>query len=321
MRGTEEHIRSSATVNTARWQDMALDNPQRFATEMAVLGLPDEDIQSALELVTSVKAELRHAVRGIDDYEPQRDREPPSPEQAAEERRVYNSARTSAVDRITHWMQQQSVRIDERTIVYHRFPLFLISAPAIPGCSTSFTVEQTQLQDIRWSVTILGTGLGTDGTISASASATFRTGPGETKVIFLPVTLAVEHVTVLRRGKPVSQGHRIDVASLKQQETNPGLMLLSSDAIPPFGRRDLIYELADDRTGAIASYEYTYGRVKKLPLRVGIKAYGTDLGVYFQAAMDHKVKLACDLRGGYDYELYRTAEGDGILWASPSAAL
>jgi hypothetical protein len=314
IRGTEETIQSSATADIVRWEDVALDDPQRFAAEMVVLGLQDEQIQSALKLVDSVHADIRRTVWGLGEGEYPPPRAPPTPEQAAEERQVYNSARASAVDRMTDWMRHRSIRIEERTTIQVRLPLFLISAAAIPGCTTSFMIESTEVQDVGWSVTILGTGLGADSTVHASASATFRAAAGEAKLIFLPVTLVVELVSILHRGKSVSQGHRIDVSGLSQQRANPGLLLLSADSTPPFGRREARYELAGDPTGEIASFELMYGRTRKLPLRVGIKAFGSDLGLHFQAEIERRVTMAYDLRGGYDYELYRIAEGDGILW-------
>ena len=320
VRGTEEMIEGSATADSVRWEDVALDNPQRFAAEMAVLGLQDEHIQSALNLVTSAQAEIRRTVWGVDADELIDPQAPPTSEQAAEEHRVYSSARASAVSKMADWMRQRSIRIEESTTTQLRFPLFVISAASVPGCATSFAIEDTKDQDIGWSVTILGTGLGADSTVHASTSATFRAAAGEAKVVFLPVTIVVERVSIMNRGKPVSQGHRIDVSGLSKQKGNPGLLLLAADARPLFGRQEDRFELAGDTTGEIASFVVNYGRTRKLPVRIGVRAYGVDLGLSFQTAIERRVTMAYDLAGGYDYELYRTAEGDGVLWAATRPA-
>ena len=344
MRGTEEPIRGSATANAIRWEESALANPDRLVTDMAILGFPAHEIQSAFELATDAKAEVDKAVSEIE-----RRREKshlaagiaaPARQAVllvagdalsqsilrrsvkARERHIYNSARKSAINRLSDWMRHRTIRVEERARVNLKVPLFVISAARVPGCATSFTMDRTKVQDLGWSITILGTGLGADGTVSASASATFRAAAGETKVVFLPIEIAVERVSLLDRGKPVSQGPRIDVSGLNKQAGNPGLLLLPENAMPPIGIRHHRYELAGDRSGAIASFEYVYTQATSIPMKVGVKTYGVDLGLNFQTTLNRNVKLTYDLCGGHDYDLYQTAEGDGVLWStSPSAVV
>jgi len=66
MRGTEEPIRGSATANAIRWEESALANPDRLVTDMAILGFPAHEIQSAFELATDAKAEVDKAVSEIE---------------------------------------------------------------------------------------------------------------------------------------------------------------------------------------------------------------------------------------------------------------
>jgi hypothetical protein len=340
MRGVEEPIQGKATSNVIRWEEVALANPVRLATDMRILGFPAYEIQSVFELATSAKAEIDKAtlkserLRSVANKAAKRRRVGaggalaiPLPELLIEggykagARYVYNSARKSAVNRLSDWMRRRTIRVEERDNVKLQLPLFIISAAKVPGCATAFTMEHTKAQDLGWSVTILGTGLGADGTVGASASATFRAAAGQTKVVFLPITVAVERVSVLDKGKRVSQGRRIDVSGLSKQAGNPGLLLLSEDAMPPFGTRQDRYPLAGDRSGAIASFEYVYTQATNIPMKIGIKTYGVDLGLNFQARLSRNVKLTYDLCGGYDYDLYRTAEGDGVLWASSPSGL
>lgn len=338
MRGIEEPIQGSAEANVIRWEEAALANPSRLVTEMGMLGFPAREIQSAFELAVDAKTEIDKAILKSERLQkrgtaiekgsntPIGAGKSPWPEILmgraikAGGRHVYNSARKSAVNRLAEWMRHRTIEVEDRVRINLKLPLFIISAAKAPGCATSFTMEHTRAQDLGWSVTILGTGLGADSAVSASASATFRVAAGESKVVFLPITVAVERVSVLDRGKPVSQRHRIDVSGLNKQTGDPGLLLLSEDAMPPLGIRKHKYELAGDRSGAIASFEYVYTQASDIPMKVGIKTYGVDLGLSFQTTLNRNVKLAYDLCGGYDYDLYQTAEGDGVLWSTSPPA-
>jgi hypothetical protein len=198
-----------------------------------------------------------------------------------------------------------------------QLPLFLFSAPEIPGCTATFTTESTEGYGFGWSVTIMGTGLGADSSIQTSASATFRAASGETKVVFLPTAVFVERITVLDRGAPIYEGCRIDVACIHEQGQNPAVMLLAANALPPLGRKEIDYPLGGDTPGGITTYSRTYMRTKKPFKRLGIKAYGVELELSVQSEMSKRKELIYDLRGGYDYALHRVAEWDGLLWAAP----
>ncbi len=317
LHGIQEPIpgRSVADVTVMPWEKAALANPSRFAEDLRVLGLRDEDFQTSVDLAASVKAEADAAVRVF------LGRRGPgimgNPSDAVEADRIYNSARSAGLSTLRSWWKDRSIRIEDRNEVLLQLPLFLISAAAAPGCTASFTMEGGQAQEFSWSVTILGTGLGADSSIRTSASATFRVAAGETKVVFLPATVFVEKVVVLDRGTLISHGYRIDVAGLHKQIYDPAVMLLAADAVPPLGTIERRYKLSGDLTGDIATYGYTFTRFRKRPLRLGIKAYGTELGLSVLSVMEKRMELTYELRGGYNYALHRVAEWDGFIWASP----
>jgi hypothetical protein len=312
VRGTEEPIQGRATANVRRWEERALANPGDFAADIRKLGLPDKEVESALDLATSAKTEVEGVRFGLGFHS-----EEPSPEEKAETLRIYNSTRISAIDRLANWWRRRAIRVDDRTMVKLDLPLFVFSAASVPGCVTSFTMQRDKAQDLGWSVAIFGTGLSADATVSVSASATFRAAAGQAKLVFLPVTVAVERVTVLDHGKPISQAHRIDVSSLGQQVSDPGLLLLSADARPALGMRARRYELAGDQTGGISSFEYLYRTSVKLAPAASINVYGLNLGLHYETRLEQDVMLAYDLSGGYDYELRETIYGDGVLWSTP----
>jgi hypothetical protein len=52
-----------------------------------------------------------------------------------------------------------------------------------------------------------------------------------------------------------------------------------------------------------------------LRLNIGVKAAGAELAVTGEVTMNTTVTLTYVLVGGRDYRLYRTARGNGLVWA------
>jgi len=320
LHGTDERIGGHgavADVTVIPWEEAALANPSRFADELRTLGLRVEDIDASVDLAASGKAEADTAVsnfwatRGHNFFE--------DPADPARAKQIYNSAQASGLSKLRNWWKDRNIciQVEERTEVSLQLPLFLISAPGIPGCSATFTTESFEGHGFGWSVTIMGTGLGADSSVQASASATFKAASGETKVVFLPATVFVEKITVLDRGAPIYNGYRIDVAGIHKQNYAPAVMLLDANSLPPLGRKDKDYQLGGDTSGGITTYKHTYMRTKKPFKRLGIKTHGVELELSVQSEMSKRKELVYDLRGGYDYVLHRVADWDGLLWAEP----
>jgi len=302
-----------ADVRVMSWEEAAFADPGRFAGDLRVLGLGDGDSRASVEFAASAKARADAAVSEFRASQPLHVAEDERAQAEAE--RIYNSARGSALGGLRKWWKDRSIRIEDRIEVPLRLPLFLLSAAGIPGCTASFTVEGGHEREFSWSVTVLGSGLGADSNVRTSASATFKARSGERKVAFLPVMISVEKVAVVERGKAISHGHRIDVAGLHGQANDPAVMLLEESAVPPLGPREHRYQLSDDATGGIATYTFRYWRSRRLPVRLGVKAYGTEIGLSVTSEMDQSTTLTYELIGGHDYSVHRPAYWDGVLWA------
>jgi len=191
-------------------------------------------------------------------------------------------------------------------------PLFVLSAPDRPRACVTFKAEATQKRKIGWSVEVAGTGLGSEATITTTVSSAFTAGPGEFKTVFLPLTVSVERVRVQQRGATV--GTRVNVERLADQHPVPGILRLDPGSYPKAGEHEQTYEIAGDASGAIATYGYSYDQAKVPTVKLGVKAFGADLSVSCEATLETAVSLTFELPGGKDYELYRTAGTDGVMW-------
>ncbi len=61
MRGTEQPIRGSVTVQIVRWEEKALGYPRVIPADLGLLGMSDREIRSVFELAAAAKAEMDEA--------------------------------------------------------------------------------------------------------------------------------------------------------------------------------------------------------------------------------------------------------------------
>jgi hypothetical protein len=313
--GEAQPLAGQVGMTTKQWDRTALDHRNAFEFGLREAGLPDPDVLEALtvrddvaHLTTRLGEQIEHFwATTNEEYETT----PPEVEE------LY-SAQVSALDRLRNWFSGRSFRVDDTTTTDVRIPLFVLSAASVPGCTASFSREQTAEGQLSWDVTIFGTGLTATGSLEVSTSATFTAASGEAKVVFLPGSLTVEKVTALKHGRVVGRGYRVDGSRFKS-DSQPGLRLLAPSMVLPAGELVSKYPLADDTTGALAKYKYSDKASASKELQLGIKAFGVDVKLKAEAKRSTSVEVTYELKGGFDYELRRFAEGDGLVWGSGTA--
>ncbi len=313
VHGTEERLEGSADLAFFDWEESALDRPKQFATDLRDLGLPNQIINNALEVSEDGSKQVSKEVRAFWDRQPRRYLTAP-PELEAEALIVFNSARSNAVQRLRDWWSGRVTVVERREPIELRCPLFVLGAPSAEGCKAQWMGVVEKDLDTSWSVAFAGTGLGRDGTATVSMSSTFEALSGQTKLIFVPITVQLERISITGSAVPQVQRWRLDVAGVSDQHRSPGPLLLTLDAVPPRGPVVDTYPLAGDPTDAIATFERAYRQAKTTRLSVGLKAKGIDLSITASSTMTSTVALQYTLKSGRDYELCQSATGDGLLF-------
>jgi hypothetical protein len=138
-------------------------------------------------------------------------------------------------------------------------------------------------------------------------------------MIFLDLTLPVEHIEISKEGQRIGTGFRIDGANVKPA-ASPGLYLLSAASLPPTGAEVTQFPLVGDTSGALATYQWTYKRSAKMMATLGVKAFNSSLTLSYGSVLTDQISLTYELRGGHDYRLLAAADGDGLLWAPTAGA-
>ncbi len=277
------------------------------------MGLPDHLIRQGLEIRDDGRLEVDKAIAAFWSRHPKRYIDTPAAVMN-EVREVYDSASRSAWSRLQDWWAGRVREVESREPLNLRLVLFVLSAPS-GECTAELTTEGTATTNLGWSVDIAGIGLGQEGEIEVTASAGFEAINGQRKLVFVPLSVALERVVLTEPGSPPVRYWRIDVGGLQDQHPAPGVILLASDTRPPMGPLLQTYPLAGDTSASTAIYGYKYTQTCAANLKIGVKVGTAELGVTAKSTMKSSVELKFKLRSGKDYQLHSVSDSDGVLWA------
>ncbi len=251
-------------------------------------GLSETDVHQALELRDEVASQARYWDGQMGDFRARTghlrffDTPPELQEMIAQ--------RESALKRLRNWFAGREFIVEAREEQRLLIPVFVLAAADVAGCTATVSMRREQDVDLEWGVTIAGTGLGGGASLTVSSSATFGAASGEVKEVFVPVAVPVERVTVLKDGRRIGEGYRIDAAALRVSKGfEAAVRRLPGEAVSSVGRLAKRYLLAGDVPGSIATYDYMYTGSHSRKVTLGVQAFGADLHVSASTAPSRSV--------------------------------
>jgi hypothetical protein len=312
MAGTEELLEGSTELGPVQeWGIGAARADIAFATGLRSAGLPDDEVAEALtvrdEYKASVKEAARYRIPGAFYFK--------DPVPVTVRQRRY-----SAWSRLLDWVSGRQVKVLESADIPVRIPLFLLGCADVEGCTAAFSHETAEARALKWAMTIYGSGLSGSRELSTSVSAKFSAAEGQVKMIFLDLTLPVEHIEITRDGRTIGSGFQIDGANVRPA-ASPGLYLLSAASPPPTRGEVTQFPLSGDTSRALSTYQWTYERSLEKTTKLGVEAFNSSLTLAYGSVLTDQIALTYELRGGHDYRLLAAAEGDGLLWAPTAGAV
>jgi hypothetical protein len=314
LRGDVQPVPGTASVALTNWEDLALADRARFVSDLQSMGLPEAVVNQGLQLRDRAAQSVDDAVGEFWASRPRRYAVTP-PVVQEQATLVYNSARSTAWQRLQDWWGGQVIQVEDRRPVELHLPLFVFAAPTAAECRAKLATSIAQQKSLGWALTIVGSGLGGQGSVTVTAAATFEALSGQVKVIFLPLTVEVEEVVIRERDSHHVRRQRVDIAGLQEQRPAPGVALLDREELRPvLGPRVQTYPLASDPTGTVATYGYTYTAPTTARCQLGLTAHGVNLGVTAESILTTSVTLTYELRSGRDYRLFRVCDWHGLLW-------
>jgi hypothetical protein len=304
-------------MTTQDWDRIALEHRDAFEFALREAGLPSSEVAEALDVRDGVAYETAKLNDEIKDFwSTTQNRYFATPPEVEE---LYEK-QVSVMNLLRNWVSGRRFRVDGTETSEVRIQIFVLSAARVPGCTATFATEEKSETGMSWDVTIFGTGLSGSGSLKVTTKATFTAASGEVKVVFVQGSLTVEKVTVLKRGRVVGHGYRIDGSRITPG-TQPGVVTLAKSTLLPAGGLVATYPLASDTRGAIETYKYSDTVTGKVAFQLGIKAFGADVKLKGELKRDRSAELTFQLAGGHDYELRQFADGDGLVWGTTTRSL
>ena len=336
-KGADLPMQAESIVTVRSWEASAVDDADRFAADLQTLGLHQDDVDEGAALARSIETEAADVAKAVwDRHQTDMFAAPGAGDgdgdgvgagvgagsigvdgATTDALKAYQFSKDNALTKLSNWFAGRKIVVDSREPAQVCLPLFVLSAYSTPGCVSTYQTTMDQSHKLGWNVTIFGTGLSGEATVSSSVTSTLTADAGQAVLVFLPITVAVEQVRVVAKdGTTLSSGQRVDVSPAQQEHPVPGGRLLDAGALPAPGAFVQTYSLAGYGAGAPAEYQYVYTQEKAASLQVGVKVHGADISLTGSVSMSTSVTLDFKLAGGRDYRLSRLADGDGdgLVW-------
>jgi hypothetical protein len=304
-----ERLEGYVDAEHLTWEERAFGDEALFTSGLHDLGLPDSKIAEAWSAFSEMSKPLDRVDDQIRDFQ---ERDTALHYQTPEELLRLYEKRRSTLERILDQFKAQTFRIDSTTQSKLRIPVLILSAPAVEGCSISFTTSTQLDRNLSFRLTVYGSGTGGATKASCKAQCEFIVNDGNAKVVFLPAELTVGEVSVLAKGEVIGQGPQIQTIDFP--DADPAVTLIPRGAYPAAGALIKTYPLAGDTTGDVSTYRYDYNKYDNIGFSLKTQAFGLDVGLQVEVALLRTVGLTYTLKGGHDYSLHHVDEGVGITW-------
>lgn len=221
----------------------------------------------------------------------------------------------SALERL---LRRIEVRVVDRASEAVRVPLFVLAAPPVAGSRVTFSESSVGWSSSSWGVTVFGTGMGADARLRLQSRGTFQAQDGARKLVFLPATLTVCRVGYYRAGQRVGEGVRTEIEDAGQvagiETLDAAEPELNDDAEP------IVYPLAGDPSGDIATYEIEAGFARTFHVELGVSAFKLATKVRATVYRERTATLKFELPSGVDYRFQYLRRPCGIWCIAPGAA-
>ena len=307
--GTPVPLDAHGSVETRGWEEYALDDPAGFEAEMAEIGLSAADVAAGLAAARAGRDEVDEAVAGF--WRDQDLRYIDAPEgllvQADLERRT---ALARATDRLRDWFAGYRQTVEARELATVEVPLFVLAAAAPAGCTARYESTRELERGVEWKVDVVGTGMAGHAVATSTVTSGFEAKAGETVLVYLPLTVAVERVLTSRAdGTPVSTRTRINPSDTGSA---PSARLLAAG--PDRDEPVETYDLAGYPAANLADYTRTYAQSRSAAAILGVKALGVSLATTGTVTLSTALTLKYVLSGAHTYTLHTADAVDGYLW-------
>ena len=210
-----------------KWEEAVLDEPQIIRESLAQMDWDSDSIEEFIERYNEIIASAL--------------------------------PRDGMISKIKKLLGMRRVEVEEVKRDVLNVPLFRFGAPRTKGSKITYQEVNTSERDATWRVKVFGIGTGDTRSMSVKNARTFVANYGECKVVYAPIPMKVERVSVYDGDRLVGSGYRAEVVPPKKSESSPftrrgckSLSTVECEAAPAGDHRDEIrLDLEGDRSKSI----------------------------------------------------------------------
>lgn len=216
--------------------------------------------------------------------------------------------REGIIAKIKKLLGLRRVEVEEVKRDVLNVPLFRFGAPRITGAKITYQEAYTSEKEATWRVKVFGIGTGDTRSMSIKNARTFVANNGECKVVYAPIPMKVERVSVYDGDNLVGSGFRAEVVPPKKSETAPftrrGCKSLSTRDCEdyPTGspKEEIRMDLQGDKSGSIHEHNAAWRSSLAEDISVGLNEM-VNLSTSVKIKHIREIAIKCQLPSGRNY--------------------
>jgi hypothetical protein len=271
------------------WIEGAVKNPSRIKEALSDLGVDAKAVTKDLDTL------LGDLVRRFpEDFAPFGRHDPPRPQ-----------ARDAWKQTIWHWIIGLRVVEEDSRVETREVPLCVFDSPLHTNAKTTYAESRTGGGTVGWSIEVLGSGFGSDSTVTVTQSSQFVSTEGDRKLVFAPLQIRLVKAALYRRGDLQSRFLRAELAESTVRDAN-GIRSVGESEwrhLVDGGRVVERFDLSGDKSNDVATYKRSYSLASKFEAKLGFKAFDLESSVTTKCSAEQTVEMALVLPAGDIYEL------------------
>ncbi len=294
------------------WEELAFSRPDYLSLSTSSLRLPEETARQGESIIDSgysAAMAALHPPRGMSS--PEFDTIDHASEHISDQ---LADVRHGVLNRLRDWWNLREVLVVETQPAVLRFPLFLLSAPEVEGCSTALQRSSEHVVEGAFDLTIFGTGLTYSRSASVKATTAITVPHGDSELVFVDVPITVEHVEVKEHGAHVASGFRHQLAAKALEHLSMQVARVPAERMPKFAEAIRTFPLEETDPGVVREDTFAYACTHEMELKLGFKAFGADQSATGTVSTLEGSELKVTLQGGHHYEAFHCTDMPGILW-------
>jgi len=273
----------------AGWVESAADHLNHINVAFDALGI------DRVRILKDLHEDLGSlAVQFPEDFAPYGEHRAPRPQ-----------ARYHATEAIKQFFTGVKVVEEDETIITRKLPLCVFDSPSVPKAKTTYAEGTSTDVTAGWSIEVLGTGFGSDVTLSVAQASEFMSSAGERKLIFAPLHIKVVRAALYKRGKLQERFLRAELFEPEARDANGVGSVTDADwqRLVGKGRVRERFDLSGDTSQSIVKYRRNYQLSGTFETSLGLSAFNLKSKVIAKCAAKQTTEFTFELPPGRLYEL------------------